>query len=70
MQYDRIHNCFRMNNYLAKKYNVVQVSHTELGILVVFFAHICEQLFKGNFQAIFLDRCKPSLCKTENKALN
>ena len=33
MQRNRIHDCFRMNNYLAKKYNVVQGSHTELAIV-------------------------------------
>ena len=65
-----------MNNYLAKKYNVVQVSHTELGILVVsptFASNSLKATLLNslkNFQAIFLDRCKPSLCKTENKALN
>ena len=49
MQRDRIHNCFCMNNYLAKKYNVVQVSHTELGILVVsptFASNSLKVIFK------------------------
>ena len=49
MQRGRIHNCFRMNNYFAKKYNVVQVSHTELGILVVsptFASNSLKVIFK------------------------
>lgn len=51
MQRNSIHNCFRMNNnyYLAKKYNVVQGSHTELGILVVspaFASNSLKVIFK------------------------
>ena len=49
MQRNRIHNCFRMNNYLAKKYNVVQGSHTELGKLVVsptFASNSLKVIFK------------------------
>ena len=34
------------------------------------FAHICEQLFKAKFQAIFLDRCQQLLRRTKNKAFS
>ena len=71
IQRPRIYNCFCVNNYVARKYSVVQGSHSEPGLLVhCGFAHICEQLFKGNFQAILLYRCKLSLRRTERKAFN
>ena len=66
-QRPRIYNCIQMNNYLLdKKYNVVLGSHSvfivSLGCL--WYRHIREQHVKSNFQAIFLHRCKPSLCRS------
>ena len=41
-----IYNCFRMNNYLIKKYNIVQGSYSELIFLDDVNHHFVERRIK------------------------
>ena len=51
-QRPRIYNCFGMNNYVTRKYSVVQGSHSEPGLLVVsptFVSNYLKVIFKPFF---------------------
>ena len=54
-----------VNNYVARRYSVVQGYHSEPGLLVVSPIFASNSL-KGNFQGILLYQCKPSLRRTEH----
>ena len=65
-----MNNSHTTTNYLAKKYNVVQGSHSELGLLhVVSPIFIWEQLFRSSFKLFFLTDVNPHCVEQRTKLL-